>query len=269
MEVVIKMDNKTPFYTISEFGKHARVSVRTLRFYEELGILVPGQRNRSGHRLYGLTELAKLQQIQSLKFLGYSLQEIKDLIKNEADAFGHLEHTLPLQHKLLTEKRDEINRAIHAVEHVQELLAEQKPITWTVLTSLLFQIEHEEEQMEWLKEYFTDEELADQFFSLTKEQRRQLDVEMLEWVDSLKVLIKRGASPHSPEAFELLSRLTQMATRHMDDQEGLADQLEKAQEAMESEIADFQFPTILTKEEESFLAEIGRGMEALYDQENQ
>lgn len=142
------MDNKEIALTISEFGKQARVSVRTLRFYEEISLLVPVQKNNSGHRLYGLTELAKLQQIQSQKFLGYSLQEIKDLIGNDVDAFIQLEKTLPLQHRLLTEKRDELNRAIEAVEHVQSLLSEKKPITWTVLSTLLFQIEHKEDQKE-------------------------------------------------------------------------------------------------------------------------
>lgn len=61
------MKNQGPAFTISEFGKRARITVRTLRFYEELGLLVPAQQNSSGHRLYGLAELAKLQQIQSLK----------------------------------------------------------------------------------------------------------------------------------------------------------------------------------------------------------
>lgn len=93
--------------------------MRTLRFYEEIGLLVPMQKNNSAHRLYGLSELAILQQIQSLKFLGYSLQEIKAVIGNDVDAFVPLEKPLPLQHRLLTEKRDELKRAIKAVEHVQ------------------------------------------------------------------------------------------------------------------------------------------------------
>lgn len=64
-------------YTIGEFGAKTGFSTRTLRFYEELGILYPSKRNESGHRLYGLEELAILQRIQSLKFIGYSLQKSK------------------------------------------------------------------------------------------------------------------------------------------------------------------------------------------------
>src|SRR5690625_4307161 len=90
-EVVTEMDNKKPAFTISEFGKQARVSVRTLRYYEEIGLLVPMRKNSSGHRLYGLIELAKLQQIQSLKFLGYSLREIIDFMGSETSEFVRLD----------------------------------------------------------------------------------------------------------------------------------------------------------------------------------
>lgn len=260
------MDNQKPTFMISEFGKRARVSVRTLRFYEEIGILVPMQRNSFGHRLYGLTELAKLQQIQSLKFLGFSLQEIKNIIGNDSNTFTHLEKSLSLQHEILIEKRNELNRAIEAVEYVQGLINEEKPITWTVLSSLLFQIENEEDQKEWLKQYISDDDIVNQFFSLSKEHRQHLDSEMLEWLASLKELMKEGASPQSPEAFDILTQLTEMATRHVDNKEKLAEQLERAQGLMESEEMYFQFPTILTPEEASFLEEIGKRMEALYNE---
>lgn len=152
-EGIINMDKK-PTFIISEFSKRARVSVRTLRYYEEIGLIVPTDKNSSGHRLYGLAELAKLQHIQSLKFLGYSLQEIKGLMDDDVDISLQLNKSLPLQHKLLTEKIDELERAIGAVEHVQNLLNQGKPMTWTVLSSLLFQIEHEEDQKEWIKTIF-------------------------------------------------------------------------------------------------------------------
>ena len=258
------MESQEPTFTISEFGNRARITVRTLRFYEELGLLIPTQKNNSGHRLYGLAELAKLQQIQSLKFIGYSLQEIKALIGDDTNAFTQLENSLPWQQKLLTEKRNELNRAIQAVERVQFIVEEGKPFTWTVLSSLLHEMEHEQDQIEWMKEYFS-ETIINQFYSLPKEQRQEMDMEMLEWLAMVKKLMKEGASPKSPEAFEVLNKLTEMITKDVENKEELAEQLEKAQELMESDVMDFQFPTILTPEEEAFLDEIGKSMEALYN----
>ncbi|KAB8133579.1 MerR family transcriptional regulator [Gracilibacillus oryzae] len=264
------MENKEPKFTIGEFGKRAKISVRTLRFYEELGLLVPEQQNSAGHRLYGLAELMKLQKIQALKFIGYSLQEIKNIMENEneTNALSQLEKYLPLQHKLLLEKRNELNRAIEAIERVQYIMKDGKPITWTVLSSLLFQIEHEEDQIEWVKEYFSDD-IANQFFALPKEQRQQMDVEMLEWLAKVKDLMNRGVSPQSPEAFHLIIEVTEMATKHIDNKEELAEQLEKAQELLDPDMADFKFPTFLTVEEEAYLLEIGEAMEALYGEDEE
>lgn len=259
------MEDKETTFTIGEFGKRARITVRTLRFYEEIGLLKPKQQNKAGHRLYGLEELTIVQLIQSLKYLGYSLEEIKGLINNDSNAFEQLTKSLPLQHKLLTKKRNELDKAIEAVERVQLIMSEGKPVTWKVIISLLFQMEHEEEQREWAKEYLSDE-IANQFFTLSKEQRQQMDIEMLDWLSSLKVLIKEGVSPNSPEAFEVLNNLTELATRHVDNKEDLVEQLEKAYDLMGPEEMDFLFPTILTAVEEEFLLEIGKSMEALYNE---
>ena len=262
------MENQEFVFTISEFGKRARTTVRTLRFYEELELLTPTKQNGSGHKLYGFEDLAKLQQIQSLKFLGYSLQEIKNLIDNNSDVTKQLEKSLPWQHKLLTEKRNELNEAIEAVEHVQFLLKEEKSITWAVLSSLLFKMENEQDQIEWVKEYCS-EDIAEQFLSLPKEQRHQMDIEMLDWLSTLKKLMSDGASPQSPEAFNVAVKLSEIAMKHVDDKEELAKQMQKVQESMKTEKVDFKFPTILTPEEEAFLAEIGKSIKALYEQSNE
>ncbi|MFE8699688.1 MerR family transcriptional regulator [Cytobacillus sp. FJAT-54145] len=259
------MTNKEHVFTIGEFGKRARITVRTLRFYEQLGLLTPTEQNSSGHKLYGLKELAKLQQIQSLKFIGYSLQEIKEILKDDTEAIFELERSLPLQHKLLIEKRDELNRAIEAVERVQCMITEGKPITWKVLASLLYQIEHEEDLKEWMKEYLSDEAVS-QIFSLPKEQRKQMDMEMVDILATVKKLMKEDASPKSPEAFNVLIKITELATKHVEDKEELAKELEKLQELSESELLDYKFPTFFTREEEEFLMEIGRSMEALYNE---
>lgn len=262
------MNQPTPKFSISEFSKQARITVRTLRFYEELGLLIPTEHNNAGHRLYGLTELAKLQQIQSLKFLGYPLQEIKAMIDNEADIVIQLEKSLPLQHKLLTEKRNELSRGIEAVERVQNLLEEGKPIHLAMLSSLLFQIEHEEDLKEWAKEYLPDA-TAELYFSLPKEQQVKLDLEMLDWISRLTKLMQDNTPADSQEAFGLLIELTEMATRHILNIDEFAEDLEKAQEIMKQDTMDFQFPSMLTPEQEAYIMKIGEEMEALYQDDHE
>ncbi len=68
--------------SIKEVKKKTGISVRTLRYYDQIGLLPPAGKTEGGHRMYGELELQKLQEIQFLKTLGFSLQEIKDMLSN-------------------------------------------------------------------------------------------------------------------------------------------------------------------------------------------
>ncbi|MGR3763147.1 MerR family transcriptional regulator [Rossellomorea sp. NS-SX7] len=69
-------------YTVNKLGKLAGVSTRTLRYYDEIGILKPARINSSGYRIYGEEEVDKLQQILFYKELGVELQQIKDILED-------------------------------------------------------------------------------------------------------------------------------------------------------------------------------------------
>lgn len=65
---------------IGELAQKAGVTPRTIRYYENLGLLSPSEREGSGFRYYTETELAKLQKIDCLKSLGLTLEEITTVI---------------------------------------------------------------------------------------------------------------------------------------------------------------------------------------------
>jgi DNA-binding transcriptional MerR regulator len=60
-----------------ELAKRTGLSVRTLHYYEEIGLLSPAQRTEAGHRLYAAGDVVRLQQIKSLRQLGFGLKEIQ------------------------------------------------------------------------------------------------------------------------------------------------------------------------------------------------
>ena len=66
-------------YTINNLSKLAGVSTRTLRYYDEIGLLKPKRISTSGYRIYGEDEVNLLQQILFYKELGISLDEIKEI----------------------------------------------------------------------------------------------------------------------------------------------------------------------------------------------
>src|SRR5687768_16664927 len=66
---------------VGELARRTGISVRTLHYYDEIGLLSPSLHTESGHRVYGMREVARLQQIRSLQQLGFRLEEIRNLIQ--------------------------------------------------------------------------------------------------------------------------------------------------------------------------------------------
>jgi DNA-binding transcriptional MerR regulator len=69
-------------YTVQHLGKLAGISTRTLRYYDEIELLMPARINSSGYRIYGQNEVDRLQQILFYRELGIPLEQIKDIMSS-------------------------------------------------------------------------------------------------------------------------------------------------------------------------------------------
>ncbi|MFY9277826.1 MAG: MerR family transcriptional regulator, partial [Clostridium sp.] len=100
-------------YSIKKLSEIAGVSTRTLRYYDEIGLLKPARVSSSGYRIYGKKQVDILQQILFYKELGMSLDEIKEIIQNpNFDRINALK-----EHKIkLLEKRKQIDMLLDNVE---------------------------------------------------------------------------------------------------------------------------------------------------------
>ncbi len=100
-------------YTVQKLARFASVSTRTLRYYDEIGILKPARINSSGYRIYGPAEVDRLQQILFYKELGMKLDVIKEIITSpDYDGLKALrEHR-----RQLMQKREHLDRLIANVE---------------------------------------------------------------------------------------------------------------------------------------------------------
>lgn len=70
-------------YTINELAKLAGISTRTLRYYDEIGLLSPARMSSNKYRIYGQEDVDRLQQILFYRELGVSLKEIKKILSSE------------------------------------------------------------------------------------------------------------------------------------------------------------------------------------------
>ncbi|MGW1025135.1 MerR family transcriptional regulator [Streptomyces sp. NPDC002577] len=104
-------------YSVGQVAAFAKITVRTLHHYDEIGLLVPSERSRAGHRRYGEADLDRLQQILFYRELGFPLDEVAALLDDPgADPREHLRR----QHELLTARIAELQRMAEAVEHAME-----------------------------------------------------------------------------------------------------------------------------------------------------
>ena len=81
--------------SIKKVTKLTGITVRTMRYYDQIGLLPPADKTEGGHRLYGEEDLKKLQEIQFLKTLGFSLKEIKEILSE-----GNHDWSVGLQNQL-------------------------------------------------------------------------------------------------------------------------------------------------------------------------
>ena len=100
-------------YTVQNLGRMAGISTRTLRYYDEIGILKPARINSSGYRIYGRAEVDRLQQILFYRELGVSLEGIKDII---TDPSFNAEKALKEHREKLLEKRKQLDLLIANVD---------------------------------------------------------------------------------------------------------------------------------------------------------
>src|SRR5689334_2659968 len=72
---------RSPPWKVGELAQRTGLSVRTLHWYDEIGLLTPSCHTETGHRLYTAADVARLQQIKSLRQLGLSLEEVRDCLE--------------------------------------------------------------------------------------------------------------------------------------------------------------------------------------------
>ena len=101
------------FIKIGVLARNARVSLRTLRYYEEIGLIAPSAHSKGGHRLYSADDVKKLEVINYLKYLPLSLEEIKEIFTvKKTNPAGEKKEQVAALTKLLESKMGTVNGRI-------------------------------------------------------------------------------------------------------------------------------------------------------------
>lgn len=124
------------YYTSGQFAKMAKISVRTVRFYDKQNILKPSFVSASGIRYYTDQDFVRLQQILLLKYLGFSLDEIRSMTVDNSDPRFLLD-SLQLQQKLVRDRIAQLQLVEKAIEDTAEEIRSHHNIDWEHMLNLI------------------------------------------------------------------------------------------------------------------------------------
>ena len=182
-------------YTIQQFGKLAGITTRTLRYYDEIGILKPARINSSGYRIYGHEQVERLQQILLYRQMGVDLETIQSIINSKGfDEISALkEHLVSLlaQRQQLDLLISNVQKTIDCREGSVTMKDDEKFIG---LKKKLLEENEEKYGKEIRKKYGEDTVKAsnERFMNMTKEQYEAFEKLGQEVLDTLEQAFATG-----------------------------------------------------------------------------
>jgi MerR family transcriptional regulator, thiopeptide resistance regulator len=188
-----------------EFARLAKVTVRTLHYYDRIGLLKPKHFDRNGFRLYGEAEFARLQQIATLKFIGFSLNQIREILgQREFDLAG----TLRLQKQIIEAQRQRLNLALEAIGRAERAFADSGATDWESFNKII-EVINMQQNMDWTKKYYSENAQArieERKNLWSPELQERVSRDWAELTADIEQAMADGVSPSDERAQKLAAR---------------------------------------------------------------
>jgi len=186
------------YMTVGELAKKMNTTVRTLQYYDKEGVLSPSAESDGGRRLYTDKDIIKLHQIQSMKYLGFSLADIKNRLVF-LDTTVEVADALTEQAEVIREKAASLAEALEAIEKLKSEILKMKTVDWKKYADIIVLLQRGNESY-WIIKYFDDKMLG--YISNRYDEENSFSV-VNTWnrlCDEAAELQKSGILPESEEA---------------------------------------------------------------------
>ena len=195
--------------TVKEISDLTGISVRTLHYYDEIGLLKPTEKSDAGYRLYDDKALETLQQILFFREFDISLKEIKAVLDNPALERNQI---LQVQRKMLVTKKERMERLIASID---DILKGENKMDFTIFTKTeveeMFQtmLEHMPENMRniAIKEFGSIEQWKKHYMEVVSSEEMQKGyAKVVEWYGEKDKFLSVARTPVSKEVAESYSK---------------------------------------------------------------
>ncbi|NEZ40582.1 MerR family transcriptional regulator [Paenibacillus alvei] len=194
----------TGMLTIGQLAERTGITIRTLRYYDKLGLLAPSDYKEGGHRLYNADALSRLQQIQALKFIGFSLKDIADLLEMQQAEQQHIRKVMAFKKKELLAEQERIQLMLDQLNHMDTIICHHPIIDLRLFCFIVHSILWEEEHLE------THNLGGNPIHNFRNEARAELDRKYFALLTDMKQLVASQASPDSEEAQRFMQRFMEL-----------------------------------------------------------
>ena len=124
------------YYSSGEFANKAHITKKTIRYYDEHNILKPSFVNENGARFYTDKDFARLQQILFLKYLGFSLDDIREMTMRNSD-LSFLSESLHMQLGLMEERLEQMQLMKQALIEASEAVDQGAEVDWSQMLQVV------------------------------------------------------------------------------------------------------------------------------------
>ena len=121
-------------YTIGKLSKNTGVTVRTLDYYDEIGLMKPSSKTEGGHRLYSEVDVLRLERILALKYMGFSLEQIKDILENSPSTW---QESIQQQLEFIRREQERLQMLEQALLGVSYSIEIEGEINWQIIFSII------------------------------------------------------------------------------------------------------------------------------------
>lgn len=127
--------------TVGKLAKEMGVTVRTLQYYDKIGLLKSSVKSEGGRRLYTKKDMVKLHQILSMKYLGFSLDEIKNNLMN-LDTPDEVVKFLNKQKEVIKEQIDQLQLSLLAINALHDEVIKMKEVDFVRYADIISLLRH-------------------------------------------------------------------------------------------------------------------------------
>lgn len=237
-------------FTVGKFAKLTGVTERTLRYYDRRGLLRP-EYSEQGHRLYTENDLFQLQKILTLKYLGFTLEDIYEYLQKPGE---DLEESLAVQTQLLQQKRDHLDQVLAAIEQVQGILRNRnKEIDSDTLLMLIYVVHHEKSQKQSVANHMS-QALQDRMLmkGKTAEEKMVFETSITSIFTDMIRFYDEGRSADDDKVQEKGLELMDLLTEVFKPEE--LDELKDISDRMKGDA--FPFTKVLKNDVEAYLSDV-------------